>query len=185
MSEQVTVPDEYYTAIGRIAAGWAHYELIINHAIWEVANVEQHAGACITAQIIAPVARFKALLALLSLRGASVAAVNRINSLSGTAQDLADRRNRILHDSSAVHKTTREFSQLRITANRTLKFDFVPVPMSELKQTEERIKKLIIDTGAAIQDAIDELPAYDKRQFELSAGIRLDRRHGAPKTTPT
>lgn len=180
----MSVPYEYYTAIGRIASGWAHFELVVNHALWELANVQQHAGACITAQIIAPIPRFKALVALLSLRGASDAAIKRINSLSGTANDLAEKRNRIVHDSSAVHKASGQFSQLRITADRKLKFDFVPVEMAELKQVEDRIKKLISDLGCAIQDAMDELPAYDKRQFELSPGIQLDRRHGAPKTTP-
>lgn len=183
MSERVTVPDEYYTAIGRIASGWAHFELVVNHALWELANVHQHAGACITAQIISPTPRFKALVALLSFRGANEAAIKKINSLSGTANDLAEKRNRIVHDSSAVHKASGQFSQLRITADRKLKFDFVPVEMEELKQVEDRIRKLISEIGCAIQDAMDELPAYDKTQFELSAGIQIDRRHGAPKTT--
>lgn len=176
MAPRAKIPAKYFAAIGRIASGWAYFEMLINHAIWELANVEQHFGACVTAQIIAPVPRFKALVSLLRLRGADEASLKRLNSLSGSADELAQLRNRIVHDFSGMHRRTKKFSQLRITADRKLTFEFVEVPMHELKQTEERIKKLIADVGNAIQDAIDALPPYDKTQFSLSKGIGPVRR---------
>src|SRR4051812_6645421 len=109
--ETRAIPPEYYAAIGRIAAGWAYFEVLINHAIWELANVEQHYGACITAQILAPVARFKALVSLLKLRGASETSLKAINSLSGTANDLAEKRNRVVHDLSGMSRETGAFNQ--------------------------------------------------------------------------
>lgn len=179
------VSSKYYTSIGRIASGWAHFEVMVNHAIWELANVEQHAGACITAQIISPNARFKALVSLIQLRGGTKEAVGRLNTLSGKADGVARERNRIVHDLSAVHQETGEFKQLRITADRKLDFGFVPVHLHEMKAIERRISKLIKDCGKAIQDAIDELPAFDRTQFELSPGIRPDRRPAKDSGKPT
>ena len=127
MPKKSIVPNKYYTAIGRIASGWAHFELVVNHAIWELANVEQHVGACVTAQIIAPVPRFKALVSLIQLRGGSKAAIDALNGISGTANDIAEKRNRFVHDASLVETTTMEFTQLRITADRKLRFEFTPV----------------------------------------------------------
>ena len=176
MARAKSVQSKYYTAIGKIASGWAHYELVINHAIWELAGVEQSAGACITAQIMSPTNRLRALVSLVRFRGASKAAIDKINGLSGTMNDIAEKRNRYVHDASMVNVETGEFKQLRITADRTLRFEFSDVTITELKQLEERISKLIHETAVAIQDALDELPPYEKRQFELSQGIRPDRR---------
>ena len=185
MNESTKVPQEYYAAIGRIADGWAYFEVLINHAIWELANVEQHAGACITAHIGAPIARFKALVSLLKYRGCNDAHIKSLNSLSGTADELGQKRNRIIHDVSAVSAKTGEFTQLRITADRTLVFQPTPVPMSELTQVAERISKLIKECGSAIQEAINSLPAYDKTQFSQSQGISPDRHHSEISKTPT
>jgi hypothetical protein len=175
MEKSISEPD-YYTAIGRIASAWAHFEFIINHAIWELANVEQHAGACITAHIAAPGPRFRSLIALFQLRGISADNISALNSLSGSAEKVGRQRNRIVHDASLFRKSTGEFSQLRITADRKLDFGFVPVSITELKTLEDRIAKLASDCGHAIQNAFDSLPPYDKRQFQLSACIHLNRR---------
>jgi hypothetical protein len=172
------VPAKYYTAIGRVASAWAMFELHINFTIWELANVQQQHGACITAQILAPVPRFKALVALFQLRGASETAIGKINGLAGTANDLANKRNRLVHDASFIVPATGVFQQLRITADRKLDFGLVPVSIEEIDEIERRIRKLIKDTGKAIQDAIDGLPPYDKTQFELSEGVGLNRRKG-------
>jgi hypothetical protein len=48
---------------------WATFELHVNMTIWELANVSQHAGACITSHIGNPNARFRALVALVLMRG--------------------------------------------------------------------------------------------------------------------
>lgn len=125
------VPNQYYAAIGRVAAGWAFFEAIVNHAIWELANVEQHVGACITAQIISPIARFRALVALLKLRGADQSTIATINSLSSKANRVSRQRNRLVHDPSTVNARTGVFDQLRITADRTLEFKFARVRWSE------------------------------------------------------
>jgi hypothetical protein len=52
--------NNYHADVGRISMAWAQLETHINHAIWHLANVEQYAGACITAQIISPAQRVRA-----------------------------------------------------------------------------------------------------------------------------
>ena len=49
-----SLPPEYYAAIGRVAAAWSHFETMMNLTIWELANVQQHLGACFTSQMIGP-----------------------------------------------------------------------------------------------------------------------------------
>lgn len=44
--------DPYMLRVGRVAVVWAALEFAINQAIWQLANVEAGAGACITSQII-------------------------------------------------------------------------------------------------------------------------------------
>src|SRR5262245_27991473 len=101
------VPDQYYLGIGRVAACWAYFELIVNHAIWELANVEQYVGACITGV----------------------------------------------------------FHQFRITADRTLEFNFTPVELTEIREVERKIRELIEETHGAIRRALTALPTFDRTQF--------------------
>ena len=59
--------EPFMTALGFVASTWAEYEATVNFRIWELANVEKMAGACITSQMIGPGPRFRCLLALLEL----------------------------------------------------------------------------------------------------------------------
>jgi len=45
--------DPHYTAVGRVASAWAAFEFSVELAIWELADVGQSRGACMTAQIFA------------------------------------------------------------------------------------------------------------------------------------
>jgi hypothetical protein len=61
--------NKHMTALGHAVAAWAALEFAIGEAIWELANVEREAGACVTAQLVGPGPRVRALVALLELRG--------------------------------------------------------------------------------------------------------------------
>src|SRR5687767_1082599 len=92
----------YHTAVGRIAVGWAFLETHVNCFIWELADVEQYVGACITAQIISPSNRFRALIALVRVRGGSERSITKLNKLSASVDKLARLRNRYVHDPAAI-----------------------------------------------------------------------------------
>jgi hypothetical protein len=40
-----------YSLIGQVAASWAHIDHLLDIMIWQLADVDAQAGACITAQI--------------------------------------------------------------------------------------------------------------------------------------
>ena len=82
--------DEYVLAIGRVAMIWSQFEFFLSETIWELANVDRNVGACITAQMIGPNPRFKALVALMHFRGANQDLIGEMNSLSGKAQSLGE-----------------------------------------------------------------------------------------------
>src|SRR4029077_3089242 len=90
--------DPYFLAEGQLASKWAEFELVLNSAIWELANVEKLVGGCITSQMIGPAPRFRCLASLLNLRNAPAELVKELNSLSSRAEGLGGQRNRYLHD---------------------------------------------------------------------------------------
>jgi hypothetical protein len=73
-------------SIGCVAATWAQFEFYLNESTWELANVDRQAGACITAQMIGPNPRLKALTSLLKWRGASSMVIDKANSFAGRAR---------------------------------------------------------------------------------------------------
>jgi hypothetical protein len=68
---EIENPQHLTSRIGLVAAGWARFEYLTNKLIWRLANVDITVGACITAQILSPSNRLKALVALVRLRGGS------------------------------------------------------------------------------------------------------------------
>ena len=90
--------NEHLEGIGRVAAILSHLDFYVNEMIWELANVERTAGACLTAQVLGPNPRCKALVALMRFRGANQKLIDNANSLASRYCGLGDRRNRIVHD---------------------------------------------------------------------------------------
>jgi hypothetical protein len=176
--EQVTYPPEsqmnpYYTGVGRVAMAWAMLETFVNHTIWELANVEQHAGACITAHIGSPAARFRALISLVRLRGGSEEHVKELNSLSTKIDKLARQRNRAVHDPAfrQLEHTPGTFYRLEITADRQLSFGLQPHRLDQMKELEEKIAKATNEYRRLAVRIVSELPAFDRTQFARSGGI--------------
>ncbi|SOE17478.1 hypothetical protein SAMN05877838_2378 [Hoeflea halophila] len=161
----------YYLLVGRVAMGWAAFETRINHTIWRLAGVEQYAGACLTAQITAPVPRFKALVALAKFRGASEERCKALNSLSAAADGVARQRNRLVHD-PAYTNDGKPF-RLHITADRAIDFEMKPVELQDFQKLELEISRI---TNRCIQEIsllFSEIPPYDDKSFWQGEGIEL------------
>jgi hypothetical protein len=178
MSEEEDVADPrfqpYNAALGRMAGMWAQFEYHMNQAIWELANVERYAGACITAQIISPGQRFRTLLALLDLRGSNNNLWSEFNRLFRDAEGMARQRNRYIHDPVGVGPTG-DVSRIHVTADRKLDFGFKAVDIPELTKLYLEIKALSQHFDTLWDRALAELPPWPRAQYEQSSGIRSHR----------
>lgn len=174
---------DYYTGVGRISMAWAYFELHVNLTIWELANVSQQFGACITSHIGNPSARFRALIALVQLRGGTDDHYKTLNSLGGTADGLGRQRNRLIHDPSSretlTDGTRGNFVRLEITADRTLKFGMQPVDLKkDFEKLDNEIKAITEAYQIAISKILAELPTFSRREFQRQPRIDL----GLPAT---
>jgi hypothetical protein len=138
-SEEPDITKEHYEAVGRVSNAWATFEFHTDRLIWSVAKVAEPIGACITAQYIGPGPRFRALAALVKLRGGNAALVTAINKFSITAQGVAGDRNRWAHDPMFVDVETGEVFRHQITADRVLVFDLKPALTSDMFALEKKI----------------------------------------------
>jgi hypothetical protein len=133
--------DAYALAVGRIAIGWANLEFVINQAIWELANVEAAAGACMTAQIISIGPRMNALTSLVDFRNGGADILKSLNKLAGDIDGLARQRNRFIHDYVALKENTGEFQRVEVTARRKVVFDYQKVDLAEMEKLQSKIVK--------------------------------------------
>ena len=167
-----SVMTDYYTGVGRIAVAWAFFETHVNRAIWELANVEQYAGACITSQIIQSGPRFRALIALVNFRGGKAGTIKKLNSMSNGVDSLARRRNRFAHDPAAPDEQG-NFHRLEITADRKLEFAMLPSEIAQLERLENDIKAMTERFYRLYREILAELPPFPNIQFGQSPGIDL------------
>jgi hypothetical protein len=124
--------DPYMLAVGKIATVWAGLEFAINQAIWELCNVDAGAGACLTAQLIGPSPRMRAVIALVDFRSrgpehqTEQKLISQLNKLRERIEGLGRQRNNFIHQYPFIDTEGGELSRLEVTADRQLKFDWVP-----------------------------------------------------------
>lgn len=160
----------YFECVGRIAIGFSFFEMQLNRSIWYLSNVEQHVGACITAQFIGPGPRFRALMALLTLRGASKATLKIFDKLRNDADAISRERNRFVHD-PAVMDGNQNFVRFEVTADRKLAFGMETVVLADFQKLEAKIKAITKRFDHAFESALIEIPAFPNVQFGQSAGF--------------
>jgi hypothetical protein len=165
--------DRYFTAVGRIAGIWAQLEFVINDAIWELANVESGAGACITAQIIPSNSRMRALISLVHYRGAKQELITDLNRFRHDIDGLGQQRNRFIHDPASINRETGEVSRVNVTADLKLDFSYHPVDYNKMSSLHTEIRIAITRFDALYNRILNELPPWPKTQYERSPlGIR-------------
>jgi hypothetical protein len=153
------ITKEHYEAVGRVSNAWATFEFYTDKLIWWAANVAEPIGACITAQYIGPGPRFRALAALVKLRGANADLIKAINKFSTTAQGVAGERNRWAHDPMFVDVESGEVLRYQVTADRALIFELKLAVITDMVALEKKI-----------WGAVNELNALGERiHRELSA----------------
>lgn len=170
--------------IGHLASEWNRLELHINYYIWELANVEKLAGACITAQIIPPSSRMRALISLAQYCGASKKLIEKLGKFSVTVEALARRRNRYIHDPWMIQGTPDKVVRLEIVNNRTLVFEFKPENRADLEALIRDIRTAMDRVEELRTMAGTEIPAFDRTTFLRSQGISLPRHRGSRTSSP-
>jgi hypothetical protein len=164
--------DVQFAAIGKVADAWATLEFIINKAIWELMNVEQKTGACVTAQIISIQPRLNALISLVTLNGGKQSLINDLNKFAEKAGNLSRQRNRIVHDPWFVQGNTTKTHQFVSTADKKLDFGFKHVPTDNLLALQAKIHSLYHDFNKLHTKILSELPLLDRTRFSKSEGFR-------------
>jgi hypothetical protein len=156
--------------LGHIASASAALDFRVNTAIWELANVERFIGACLTTQIMSPAARFRALIALVQVRGGTKEMVDKINKFKVKAEKVARRRNEYVHDpwtsAGKVHR-------IHVTMEGNFNFDFTETPVEDLKRLYDDIQKRDREFVELCEEIFLALPPWQRTQFKRSKGIRF------------
>lgn len=168
------LPVEYYAALGRVAAAWAELELEMNLTIWELANIQQRLGACLTSQMIGPGPRIRALAALVEQRGASKEVLSELNKLSRDIDSAAGQRNRLVHDPHLLKEQSGTLHRLQITADRKLQFQFVSSEIEDIRAVEAKIVAVTGQYRAWASRMLRALPTFSRREFRRPPGIQLN-----------
>lgn len=173
-------PDDHaiYSFVGRVASEWARLEHFLDAIIWDLAELEHAAGACITAQMIGATPRYRTIIAQLTLRTKADERWNKyigkINGLMNSTYDPQDRRNRIVHDPWYVtfergpgllsRMLSEKPAQFKSMPQKTLQFGIVEIDVTEIEKTSTDIKKLSERAEQLLTEISAQLRASPKRR---------------------
>jgi hypothetical protein len=160
---------EVHAAIGAVAAEWSLFEHAINRFIWELAEVEDEVGACITSQIISIRGRLDAAISLCRLRGAPDGLLKDLNRFAEASNGLGRQRNRIVHDTWSYGLTTGKTYRLEVTADKRPVFEFKDHSESEILQTAIKLAENRAEWGKLATKILDALPTSPKTRPGPSA----------------
>src|SRR5712691_6373878 len=106
-----------YKLVGKVASDWSHFEHELDRIIWCLTPTISSIPVCITAQLIGPMPRFRAIIALLTLRSVSQPVftkyIKEANVFSGQIGGTAEARNRIVHDPWYYDKASGRVAQFK------------------------------------------------------------------------
>ena len=153
----IAPPDhQIYALIGRVVSAWAHLEHTLDLIIWDLMGIEPAKGACVTAQMIGATNRYRTIISLLRQRShrdfnALIASVDKLMKKS---YDLAEDRNRIVHDPWYLYDTN--VAQFRAMPVKDPRFGVCEIDTAEIEE--------FLATAKARSDESDRLTAADQRR---------------------
>lgn len=177
-----TLPDRpppehpIYSLVGQIASSWAHVDHMLDILIWELADVDAQAGACITAQIPGTFGRFKALIALLTFHQQRTnknlkPLIDKATELSQKGNAPGDKRHRAVHDPWYDYPTSEDqTAQFKAMPHKDHRYGIHPVDLAELEAALEDIKKFSERVSAFRKDALDALVTSPETHQSPSGG---------------
>jgi len=150
---------DHYCAVGMVAANWAALEAIISSAIWQIGEIPDQIGICLTSQIYTLDGKIKALITLLAVRGSLEKTISKVNKFHEELRGISDARNRTVHDPWVGDQLTGIPHRLQATANKTLVFELRRVPTADVYKLAEKISEMIGRFQTIISPAIEKYPA--------------------------
>jgi hypothetical protein len=165
----LTLPDrpppehQIYSLVGQVASNWAHIDHMLDILIWELADIDAEAGACITAQIAGTYGRFKSVIALLTFHQRRTnkdlkSFIDKATELSNKANQPAEKRHRTVHDPWYSYPTSEDqTAQFRAMPQKDLRYGIHPVDLKDIESTLEDIKKFSERVSVFRQDVLAAL----------------------------
>jgi hypothetical protein len=112
--------------------------------------------ACITAQLMGATPRFNAIIALLTMRSKHepefAKLIKKANALLQRSYEVAELRNRIVHDPWFVEERSRQTAQLRMMPRKELHYGLKPIgrqhvrtALANIAEFSERVRQFAID----------------------------------------
>jgi hypothetical protein len=147
-----------YSLIGQVASDWSHLEHTLDLIIWALAGIDSIKGACITAQVMGLAPRFRIIITLLNCLNNESATklADDFDELMRKTFDVAEDRNRIIHDAWYLYTATGGPAQFKSMAFKNPKYGIIPTDLEHIEKTLERIKRR--QTSASkLRDAVTAL----------------------------
>lgn len=132
-----------YTLVGRVASEWSRFEHALDLIICDLANIEPEKGACITAQIMGPVPRLRVIITQLKQINTdeSTSLAGEFKELMGICSDVAEDRNRLIHDSWYLYSASGDAGQFKSMPFKDPKYGIIQVDVDHINKTLERIER--------------------------------------------
>jgi hypothetical protein len=163
----IPLDDAHFAAIGKVVVNWAALELIIDSAVWQIAEIPDDIGASLTSQIGTFDSKIRALGAVLTVRNGFGEIVSALNSFSqGKTRALLELRNRVVHDAwigdlktGIPHRLTSPTKDKKGVPTLT----YLQFSTETLNQAANQIAELIDKFKDIIAPAIERFPPLPQK----------------------
>jgi hypothetical protein len=155
------IPDReaHYAAVGRLALNWSAFEAIVTSAIWQIGEMDDDIGACVTSQIPSFEGKMQALVSILDVRGGFKKVIENVNAFHKNVRPLGTFRNRLIHDPLYFDPDTGVAQRLQITSHKSLVLGHQAASTDDIESKAVEIADIISRFQAIIKPAIDRFPA--------------------------
>jgi hypothetical protein len=151
---------EVYTLIGRVASEWSRFEHTLDLIICDLANIEPEKGACITAQIMGATPRLRVIITQLKQINTeeSRSLADEFSQLMNKCYDVAEHRNRLIHDAWYQYTASGDPGQFRSMSFKDPKYGIFQVDMDHIAETLARIGRRQ-ESAASLHERVKKLRA--------------------------
>lgn len=134
---------QVYTLVGRVASEWSRFEHTLDLIICDLANIEPEKGACITAQIMGAIPRFRVIITQLKHINteASMALAKDFSDLMSRCHDVAEARNRLIHDTWYQYTASGDPGQFKSMPFKDPRYGIMKVDLDDIDETLGRIAR--------------------------------------------
>ncbi len=126
-------------------------------------RISHDLGACITGQMIGAAPRFKAILSLGSRKQLSPDLLKRVDALMRRTFDLAEERNRIVHDPWYLDKDTDQPGQFRSMPFKKPHYGIKDIGESDIRKTLDAIRVRRDEAGKLCAEIVDALSTSQRK----------------------